>query len=76
MDYEFLIKARQITSFRKISRVLACFRLFPGTKTYQNTADEVVTFARFDKYLELVDGPEQKKIREEKEAFFSGMSVQ
>jgi len=76
MDYEFLIKARQITSFRKISTVLACFRLFPGTKTYQNSADEVVTFARFDKYLELVEGTEQKKIRAEKEAFFSRASVQ
>ncbi len=71
MDYEFLIKARQITSFKKINKVLACFRLFPGTKTHENSEEEQITFARFDDYLELVDEPERRKILEEKEAFFS-----
>lgn len=71
MDYEFLIKARQVTAFKKISKVLACFRLFPGTKTHENSEQERITFARFDDYLELVEEPERKKILEEKQAFFS-----
>jgi glycosyltransferase involved in cell wall biosynthesis len=71
MDYEFLIKARQVTAFKKISTVLACFRLFPGTKTHENSADEEITFARFDRYLGLVDEREGEKIRKEKQAFFS-----
>jgi hypothetical protein len=70
MDYEFLIGARQLTPFRKIDRTLACFRLLPGTKTYENSQHEPLTFARFSNYLTLVDESERRKILEEKQAFF------
>ena len=70
MDYEFLIKAVQICNFFKIPDVLACFRLFPGTKTFENSANEYITFERFDEYLELLGNAERQQYLEEKNTFF------
>jgi len=70
MDFEFLIKARLVTEFCKIPDELACFRLIPGTKTFQNTENEQVSFKRFDHFLALVSASEQRNIRSEKAAFF------
>lgn len=71
MDFEFLIKARRVTSFTKINKVLACFRIFPGTKTYETSDNEQAIFAQFDDLLLLVEEPERRQILEERSAFFA-----
>src|SRR5215472_14462605 len=55
MDFEFLIEARRRCSFTRIPDLLVNFRLTPGTKTFDNSANEPDTMRRFEKYFALLD---------------------
>jgi glycosyltransferase involved in cell wall biosynthesis len=65
MDYEFLLKASQICRFAKIPAVLACFRLFPGTKTLKIANRECEIFQRFKSFLYMLEPDERAMVLSE-----------
>jgi glycosyltransferase involved in cell wall biosynthesis len=71
MDFEFLIEARRRCAFTRIPNLLASFRLVPGTKTFENSANEAETMRRFDRYLSLLDSADRQRYLEERAAFLS-----
>jgi glycosyltransferase involved in cell wall biosynthesis len=61
MDFEFLIEARRRCTFTRIQDTLVTFRLAPGSKTFQNSANELYTMRRFEKYSALFDPAERER---------------
>jgi glycosyltransferase involved in cell wall biosynthesis len=69
MDFEFLIEAVTRYAFTKIDDVLAVFRHFPGTKTYDRVSS-LQWFRRFDHYIALLDPTDRESyMRERTDAF-------
>jgi glycosyltransferase involved in cell wall biosynthesis len=71
MDFEFLIEAAKRYTFTRIPDVLGCFRLIPGTKTFDNKTSERDLFARFEKYLFLLDAADRQDYLKSREAYLN-----
>jgi glycosyltransferase involved in cell wall biosynthesis len=69
MDYEFLIEARRRCPFTKVDKVLAGFRLAPGTKTVENWWNVHVTMQRFEGYADLLEPKDRAEYAQEYAAF-------
>jgi len=74
MDFEFLVEAARRYAFTKIPDVLGCFRLIPGTKTFENSGKEHETFRRFEPYLDLLEEHDRELYLRERTANFGAQN--
>jgi glycosyltransferase involved in cell wall biosynthesis len=72
MDFEFLVEAACRYQFTKVRDVLACFRHFSGTKSFETADRTNEIFGRFERYEALLNASERDAYVAERKRYLRG----